>query len=56
MAWHLWEEMEREGTSEVAGQVPRTGFLAVTGLATSAMITLVLLAQWATEFVISPCQ
>ena len=56
VAWRLWEEVEREGTGSAAGEVPRTGFLAVTGLASSAMITLVLLAQWATEFVIGPCQ
>ena len=56
VAWRLWEEVDREVGSSASGEVPRTGFLAVTGLASSAMITLVLLAQWATEFVIGPCQ
>ena len=56
VAWRLWEQVDREGDSIATGEVPRAGFLAVTGLASSAMITLVLLAQWATEFVIGACQ
>lgn len=56
VARRVWGESRREAPGKDGGEEPRTRFMAVTGLVTSATITLVLLAQWATEFVITPCQ
>ena len=49
VAWRSWR---RAG----GGDPPRARFLAVTGLGTSATITLILLAQWVAAFIISPCE
>jgi membrane protein YqaA with SNARE-associated domain len=56
VAWRLWGDTKREAPGKGGGEIPRTRFMAVTGLVTSANITLVLLGQWAAEFIISPCQ
>ena len=54
--WRTWERAGREEPSEAGGAVPRTRMMGVTGLATSLMFALVLLAQWVTNFFFSPCQ
>ena len=56
VAWRTWQRMGREEPGEESGVLPRTRFLAVTGLGFSAMITLVLLGQWLAAFFISTCQ
>lgn len=38
------------------GAVPRTRFLGDVALGVSALLTLILLAQWLASFVLSPCQ
>jgi hypothetical protein len=56
VAWRVWLRGGREVPGEGGGSVPRTRFIGATGLGFSAMITLVLFAQWVTAFAISPCQ
>jgi hypothetical protein len=56
VAWRLWGDTKRGASTAGGGELPRTRFMAVTGMVTSANITLVLLGQWAAEFIISPCQ
>ena len=56
IAWVTWVRVGREAPGEAAGPAPRARLLAVCGVATSAMFVLLLLAQWATAFFISPCQ
>ena len=55
-AWRAWERAGRVDPGEEGGPLPRTRFLGVTGLGFSAMITLVLIAQWVAAFFISTCQ
>jgi hypothetical protein len=58
-AWAGWLVHARSGNTQGndgAGAVPRTRFLGTVGLCTSAVFALLLIAQWAAGFVISPCQ
>jgi hypothetical protein len=55
-AWHAWEQAGRVDPGEEGGSLPRTRFLGATGLGFSALITLVLIAQWVAAFFISTCQ
>jgi hypothetical protein len=58
-AWAGWLVHARSGNAQGndgAGAVPRTRFLGTVGLCTSAVFALLLIAQWAAGFVISPCQ
>ena len=56
VAWRVWQRTGRDAPGEGGGSLPRTSFLAVTGLGFSAIITLVLFGQWLTAFYISSCQ
>lgn len=56
VAWRVWQRTVREAPGEAGGSVPRTSFLGACGLGFSAIVTLVLLAQWVASFFISPCQ
>ena len=55
-AWHAWVQAGRVDPGEEGGPLPRTRFLGATGLGFSALITLVLIAQWIAAFFISTCQ
>lgn len=39
-----------------AARRPESRFLGMTGLGTSAVLTLLLIAQWAAVFIVTPCQ
>jgi len=56
VAWRVWERTGRDAPGEAGGSLPRTSFLGVTGLGFSAIVTLVLFAQWIAGFYISSCQ
>ena len=56
VAWRVWTEAGRGESTEPGGAVPRARFLGLTGVGMSALLTLLLLAQWVAAFVISPCQ
>jgi hypothetical protein len=55
-AWRVWQRTAREAPGDAGGSVPRTGFLGLTGLGFSGVITLVLFGQWIAAFYISVCQ
>jgi hypothetical protein len=58
-AWAGWLVHARAASGQEndgAGSVPRTRFLGTVGLCTSGLFVLLLVAQWAAGFVISPCQ
>ena len=55
-AWRVWSDAGRHQTTETGGPVPRARFLGLSGLGVSALLTLILLAQWVAVFFISPCQ
>jgi hypothetical protein len=56
VGWRAWMRAGREVPGDGGGSLSRTRFVGATGLGLSAMLTLVLFAQWLTAFVISPCQ
>ena len=55
-AWRNWQKAGRELQSKGGGPVARSRFLAILGLLMSGMFSLVILAQWAADFIIDPCQ
>jgi hypothetical protein len=56
VAWRVWLSAGRQVPGEEGGSLARTRFLGATGLGFSAMVTLVLISQWAAAFFISTCQ
>ncbi|HYD52501.1 MAG TPA: hypothetical protein VEA99_07730 [Gemmatimonadaceae bacterium] len=54
-AWLTWVKSGRVSPGEGPGPVPRTRLMATTGLGMSALLTVLLLAQWITAFFLSPC-
>jgi hypothetical protein len=56
VAWGVWARAGRTEPGEEGGSLPRTRFLGVVGVGFSALITLVLFAQWVAVFFISTCQ
>jgi len=59
VAWMVWTRESDDDGHDAPGQHggprPRARFLAVTGFAISAMFVLLLAAQWAAAFFLSPC-
>lgn len=55
IAWRNWERVGRELPSEDAGPVPRTRFMALLGLLTSALFFLLILVQGLPSFFLEPC-
>ena len=56
VAWLTWARIGRHAPGETGGPRARARLLAISGFVMSAMFVLLLLAQWATAFFISPCQ
>lgn len=56
VAWRVWSATGRTERGDLSGARPRARFIAECGLAVSAVITLILVAQVVTGFFISPCQ
>lgn len=54
--WRLWKSVGSEAPGEGAPPVSRVRLVAVMGGALSALFVLLLAAQWAPAFVLSPCQ
>lgn len=56
VAWRVWMRAGRKVPGEGGGSLPRTRFMGAVGLGMSAMLTLLLFAQWVAAFFLSPCQ
>jgi hypothetical protein len=57
VARRVWNRTGREpGDGDESRPLSRARFLAIVGLASSSVFVLLLLAQWAAQLVISPCQ
>ena len=56
IAWQVWQREGGTDPGEGYGIAPRARFLGVVGLGVSAVITLILLAQWVAAFVVSSCE
>lgn len=55
IAWRVWQATH-DAPGEAGGPMPRARFLGATGLGVSALLVLLLVAQWVAAFFISPCQ
>ena len=55
VAWRLWGATGRSAPGESPGTEARARFLSVCGLAVSAVIVLILVAQLITSLFVSPC-
>jgi hypothetical protein len=55
VAWRAWGEAGRQWPGEGGGTLPRSRFMAVMGLFSSALFSLAILAQWVASFVLHPC-
>jgi hypothetical protein len=56
IAWNSWNTYGTEWSGTEGGPIARSRFMAGSGLMSSAMFVLVILAQWLPGFALSPCQ
>jgi hypothetical protein len=56
VAWRVWRATGAEWPGDAGGPLGRSRFLAGSGLLSSGMFALVILAQWFPGFVLDPCQ
>ena len=56
VAWRVWRREGGDDPGEEHGISPRARMLGVSGLGVSALLTLILVAQWVAAFVVSPCE
>lgn len=56
VSWREWQRAGRELPGPAGGPIPRSRFMAVMGLATSAFFFLVILMQGLASFILHPCQ
>jgi hypothetical protein len=55
-AWTVWMREGGGDPTQHGGAIPRARFLGAVGVGTSALFVLLLAAQWAAAFILSPCQ
>jgi len=56
LSWHNWRRAGGVWEDEGAGVIPRSRFLAAVGILISALLSLVIIAQWIPVFIHGPCQ
>jgi hypothetical protein len=56
VSWRGWQRAGRELPGPAGGPIPRSRFMAVMGLATSAFFFLTILIQGLASFILHPCQ
>jgi hypothetical protein len=56
VAWRLWQAIGSRWPEDEGGPAARSRFMAATGVLTSLLFALVIVAQWVPSFMISPCQ
>lgn len=56
IAWRSWQSAGREWPGPAGGPIPRSRFMAVLGLCTSAFFILVIIVQGLASFILHPCQ
>jgi hypothetical protein len=56
LSWRNWRRAGAVWETEGAGVLPRSRFMALVGVLISALITLVVIAQWIPIFIYEPCQ
>ena len=55
-AWYNWRRTGCTESTEAAGVLPRSHFMAATGLLASGLFILVIVAQWLPNVLLHPCQ
>jgi hypothetical protein len=55
IAWRSWRRTGRDRPDAAGGMLPRSRFMAVTGLLSSGMFALVILAQGIPSFLLNAC-
>jgi hypothetical protein len=55
ISWNCWTEAGAEWKNEQGGTIPRSRFMAILGLMTSALFTLIIFAQWLPTVLGVPC-
>ncbi len=56
MAWRQWKEMGAVVPGEEGGALPRSRFMALTGIVFSAAFSLVIVAQTIPELILGSCE
>jgi hypothetical protein len=56
LSWRNWRRAGAEWEDEGAGVMPRSRFMAAVGVLISALLALVVVAQWIPIFIYGPCQ
>ena len=56
ISWRSWQETGGEWKSEQAGTIPRSRFMAILGVLTGALFSLLIFAQWLPTILGVPCQ
>jgi hypothetical protein len=56
IAWRSWQKAGRGWRSDGGSAVARGRFMAIVGLMNGGLFSLIILAQWAADFIIGPCQ
>jgi len=55
VAWGSWKETGEDFDTELGGPVGRSRFMALGGMALSALFALLILGQWIPNLFLSPC-
>jgi nicotinamide riboside transporter PnuC len=55
LSWRCWKQTGRDWPNEAGGVVPRSRFMAVLGVLTSALFFVLILAQGIPNFIFTPC-
>lgn len=56
IAWRNWREAGQTEPGTGGDTLERSRFIAVVGLLLAGLVTLIFIAQWIPQFLISPCQ
>jgi hypothetical protein len=56
IAWRSWQRIGATWPGEEGGAVARSRFMAGTGVLSSVLFALVIVAQWIPSFLLNPCQ
>lgn len=56
ISWQDWREYGAELPGDAGGRVPRSRFMSISGLLTSAFFFLLILMQGIASFILHPCQ
>lgn len=56
VSWRSWKKIGGEWKSEDAGTIPRSRFMAILGVLTGSLFTIIIFAQWLPTILGVPCE